>query len=397
MLSKSINNYIIKKSEDYFIEEKKNILFLKKSELEYLFVFVILYSLALIIPLINMTGEVSLTSVLFDYFFIVVPIILLTIGQMKSKKIIMLHYLVFWNKKEREEEVEAYVSNNSDNLISLMSSNSEQESIRHDTLDKKVDLYIKNIDIFCKEHLLDNNSLKRFVKERLQSETNENRAFILWCMIIPNKEELSLDGLKFLISQNRMSFYNYVAFKQQGKEFIHSILSNQIHCFKDFSEKKLKRVFSINYESSILMDVLIFSYNNDFIIPNRLKNLIEIEKFVELNKDLIKLNNEKLKQVNRNPRLYFIENKKFRNLKFIVLDDTEDLISWGVDLSNCIKTYRDRCLNGYSYLLGIYKDGKKYGNIELDCNNKIVQIRGFANKPLDEESDIKDIVNLVLF
>ena len=389
------DKFIIRETEDIYLKDKVNIIYNKEKEFENLMLFYAIYFLAIIIPMSIMDSEFGWRSFLINTAM-ALPILIIITFTMHIKRVILLHKLMFWSYKEREVEINAFIENNRTHINEERAISISKKSYKYNDLDEEMDKYLNNIDGFCDKYLSHHNSLKKFIKERLQDKASENRAFIFWCILIPNKQELSLDALKFLISQNRLSYTNYTLFKTKDPEFIKAIKSQKVKAFSNFSEKQLKRIFSTHYDSSLICNVFSFSWAHDYSYPEELKNLAEIDKFIKLHLDLIKLKNKKLYQIERNPRLYFINNKQFRGLKFIVLDDTEDLIDWGIDLRNCIKTYRDRCINGYSYLLGVYKGGDKYANIELDSQNQIVQIKGLANRNIIEESDIREIIALVL-
>ena len=395
VLVNKLDRYIISRTEEIYLKDKINILYNKDKEFENLLLMYLIYFMAIIIPTCMMDADFGWESFILNVA-ISIPVLLLITFSLRIKRIVLLHKIMFWNYKDREVEVNAFVENNRVHIHQPQITEVQKKAYRYNNLDEEMDKYIDNIDGFCDKYLSHHKSLKKFIKERLQEKRSENRAFIFWCILIPNKDILSLDTLKFLISQNRLSYANYTLFKTKDSKLIEAIKKQEVPAFKEFNENKLKRVFSTNYDASLLCNIFSFSWVHNYSYPVELRNLAEIEKFIQVHLDLIKFKNKKLKQIERNPRLYFIHNKKFRSLKFIVLDDTEDLIDWGIDLRNCIKTYRDRCLNGYSYLLGIYKNGDKYANIELDAENKIVQIKGLANRNLNDEQDIRDLIHILI-
>jgi hypothetical protein len=73
----------------------------------------------------------------------------------------------------------------------------------------------------------------------------------------------------------------------------------------------------------------------------------------------------------------------------------EDIAVEGVTLSHCVKTYIDRVCNGNTNILFIRKkDDRKtpFFTVELTTDRRIVQVRGFGNRGMDTEPNMKEFV-----
>jgi hypothetical protein len=73
----------------------------------------------------------------------------------------------------------------------------------------------------------------------------------------------------------------------------------------------------------------------------------------------------------------------------------EDIAVEGVTLSHCVKTYIDRVCNGDTNILFIRRKNDRktpFFTVELRLDNHIIQVRGFGNRGVDTEPNMKEFV-----
>jgi hypothetical protein len=79
------------------------------------------------------------------------------------------------------------------------------------------------------------------------------------------------------------------------------------------------------------------------------------------------------------------------DLTFHPARETNDMVKWSSEMSNCISGYTSEAINGRGVYAAVERDGKVIANIEI-VNNRLKQLLGKYNQSLDDTTKIK-IVN----
>ena len=69
----------------------------------------------------------------------------------------------------------------------------------------------------------------------------------------------------------------------------------------------------------------------------------------------------------------------------VLAHDTHELLECGHFLRNCVGEYLERCVNNQCYVLFVKQDSRYKAAIEISTDMRLVQVKKFANKPLDGE------------
>ena len=161
------DRYIIENMEEIYLKDKVNILYNKDKEFDNLLLMYLIYFFAIIIPTCMMDSDFGWESFLINVG-ISIPVLILITLSLRVKRIILLHKIMFWNYKDREIEVNAFVENNRVHVHQPQTSEVQKSAYKYNNLDEEMDKYIDNIDGFCDKYLSHHKSLKKFIKERLQ-------------------------------------------------------------------------------------------------------------------------------------------------------------------------------------------------------------------------------------
>ena len=240
-----------------------------------------------------------------------------------------------------------------------------------------------NVREFCKK--IFNRESKSILKELRLKWTNDgvnDKNFIYWCLVLPQRETLEDSSLRDMLRYNR--FYT-IPIVDNLDELIGGEL---LLPFERYSEERLKIIFSKNYIGDEYVEVLniikfLRANNIKFNLPSKAESVRDLLNYL---RDL-KLNSDKDNYYFELNKLDAISGQSSENFTYRMIPDYSELKEWGKEMSHCISQYAVECKKGDTYLIGVLKDGKKYANVEIR-NNKIRQIRKKANAlPADNERD----------
>jgi hypothetical protein len=313
----------------------------------------------------------------------------------KASFYIFIHSILLVGKSARRKEIIAFFNaqTEADNLHRREIHVDRMIKIGVSFKGKEIDVfYKKDIDYFIKLFKREEKSFKVFLTEMFK-DYGKNDSIYIWLHLIPRK--YSLDTTKELIKMNKISSSSLNSMKELlskiGEDNCNDGWDN---IFNDYSEKDIKRFFSVYFNTVEYATSLYVLRNYKKSIP-KMVTMAEFNSFIVRNKEPLLNNIYNLEQIEKLPKLKRIENTELGNLSFKVISDIKELEFWGHKLRHCIKSYFKECAKGHSFLIGVYKDGKPYVNVEVK-SLKVIQVRGFQNKRVDEEKLIKDYINSFL-
>lgn len=236
-------------------------------------------------------------------------------------------------------------------------------------------------------------SFVRFLNE-IHKDYNEIpngvKSISLWILCLPRN--CSLDATKEFIRQNKFSPKDFelieLEYARIGKERFEKGWDG---LFESYTEADLRRFFStpsegVDYIKSLR---ILKDYSSPMFFERTLQSFCT---YVIQNESAIKKNITDLRQEERFPNFVQLENSELLGLKFELIKTTKDLYYWGKSLKHCIRNYAQKCYDGKSCLVGVYKDGKMYANIEI-VGGQVIQIRGLMNSSIPEENEVTNYIH----
>ena len=79
-------------------------------------------------------------------------------------------------------------------------------------------------------------------------------------------------------------------------------------------------------------------------------------------------------------------------LKIVSAKETDDLIFWGGQMSNCIGSYIEQAVHNSTCLFAIYKDAELVGNLEVGVSGRVRQIVGKFNSQFQHDAEIRESI-----
>lgn len=316
--------------------------------------------------------------------------------------LIQIHYM-FYNE-DRHIEIEEYLSiaYHDDKIVRDLETEERQFRLNRSMgLDSRTyntdfnditEKYIQDVSFFTKIFNRKEKSFEVFLNQMFKDSKNQD-FLCIWLYCIPRT--YSLDTTKELIKANRINLSNI------GEVLIHleNVSKEKVNegwdvVFTNYSETQIKRLFSVDFcpEEYIECLSILSKYRNGILKIDTMSGLVE---FVKSNKLPLSQNIYELGQLEKLPNLKRIEELGIGQYKFKVISDVKELDFWGQSLKHCIKSYFNKCANGNSFLIGVYKDSFPYVNIEVK-DNKVVQLRGKNNSCVEDEKLLKDFVEAFL-
>lgn len=232
-------------------------------------------------------------------------------------------------------------------------------------------------------------SIFKLLLELKKDYGEEFETLVLWSLVIPR--QISLDGFRTILISNRLSLENYKLWLHQESLTVSILEKGFSHCFSNYSEDQVKRLFRVNFNPLDYLRIIkiIGEYSQGVPIFGTLDELL---KFSVTNRNSLKDGMFSLDQIQKLPSLRYIEKKNLGPLTFKVLENFDDLTFWGNKLRHCIQSYHKKCLESKCFLVGVYKNGEVYANVEI-INSRVCQVKGFANKDIDERDYVRDYIN----
>jgi len=232
----------------------------------------------------------------------------------------------------------------------------------------------------------------------------KNPYAIIWYMIFKQFGVKDINFMqKFFLLDNDIIFWKLkdFIFNPKNKTIFLSDYKWRIFQYytkwriKNIGEKKiLQMLYRLVKENLILdemqFDIMDMFYKYDEKITSDLKK--KLLKFGLTGFIHDAMSYEISEHLNKFQRVRIIYDQKIMSYeaeingyKFRAVRDTKDLYYLGLEMSNCVMTYRDKVLSRQSIIFCVIRKAKYVACIEIQNENEIVQALGYHNQLLEDE------------
>jgi hypothetical protein len=233
-------------------------------------------------------------------------------------------------------------------------------------------------------------TLINFFKERLRNGDRDfQHNFVFYSLIVPKKSIISIDALKSILTNNQ--FPNNKSFFIEGAsmDWILDPYSKIDEIFNLYSENDIKKLFTKYFDYELYLESLEIANKHEIEIPVY-KSIEEIHKYLIILDSDIETGCFSLEQEKKEPKLINLK-QEFKIgddvYKFHVFFNMYEIYDWGKTLRNCLEKdtrhYKNDIVNKRRYLVGVYKNGKKYAVLQLNKKGIIMELRKRLNLELD--------------
>lgn len=317
----------------------------------------------------------------------------------KSLKFIgisLLHSIYLLGKKERTEEILAFLQQNRPEIPVDQTHQNIKAKINkpvtyqfkfNHLINEKVELtddaLIEFANSFNKEY---SKGLIRYIKERFNNNLSKKRdvKFLLALYLVPKRTTLSFETLQTIST----ILYKEFCHTELGSFALPFDPEQEIVFFNEYNEQQLKRLFSSNFTAKDYFTVL---KNPDIVAP-LFPNFDELNNFI--NKIHIDFKYPS-KLMDKNTIIF---NHDGNNYLCKIVMNVNNLVNLSKILSNCLSSKESKCLYADYVVYEISKNNEVYGAVAFNVLNSkltISEIKGKANREL-ESAEKTAIVNEIL-